>query len=358
MAERTFIIAEAGVNHDGSLRRALELVDVAAESGADAVKFQTFRAESLVTARAGRARYQVANLGEEGMQLEMLRRLELSVADHEALVGHCENRRVRFMSTAFDVESLVFLARFDIPAIKISSGDITCAPLLLQAARLGPRLILSTGMSSLADIEAALSVLAFGLTRDGSPAGRRDCEAAYAAAEGRAALRRQVTILHCVTEYPAPSNAVNLRAMDAMAAAFGLPVGYSDHTLGIEVALAAVARGACVIEKHFTLDRTLAGPDHAASLEPGELGALVRGIRAIEQALGDGAKVPAPEEVGNRDVARRSLVAARAIGRGEPFTVDALACKRPGEGISPMDYWDVLGHRAPRDFEPDELIEL
>lgn len=358
MAERTFVIAEAGVNHNGSLDLALQLVDVAAEAGADAVKFQTFKAEDLVTAGAARAEYQVANLCEQGTQLEMLRRLELSAADHHAVAQHCRQRQIRFMSTAFDAASLAFLAGFGMPAIKIPSGDITCAPLLLQASRLGTPLIVSTGMCTLGDVEAALGVIAFGLTQPGEPAGRVDCERAYASAEGRAALGRHVTLLHCVTQYPAPPESVNLPAMDTMAAEFGLPVGYSDHTLGYEVALAAVARGATVIEKHFTLDRALPGPDQAASLEPDELRRMIAGIRNIESALGDGRKVPAPQELGNRDVARRSLVAARAIRKGEVFDADSLACKRPGHGVSPMVYWDVLGQRAARDFAPDELIEL
>lgn len=356
MSKPTFIIAEAGVNHDGSLERAHALVDVAADAGADAVKFQTFRADKLATSRAAKAEYQVTNTQEAGSQQEMLRKLELSVDDHGALVKHCAQRGIRFMSTAFDAESLAFLGTLGMPAIKMPSGDITCAPLLLQAARLGSPLIVSTGMSTLADIEAALGVLAFGLTSNAQPRGRGDFETAYASAEGRRALQERVSLLHCVTQYPAAPEAVNLRAMDTMAQAFGLPVGYSDHTLGIEVSLAAVARGATIIEKHFTLDRTLPGPDHAASLEPGELDALVSGIRKIEAALGSTRKFPAAQEVGNRDVARRSLVAARPIKRGEPLTADALAAKRPGDGLSPMLFWDVLGRPAARDFDTDEPI--
>jgi len=357
MPDRTFVIAEAGVNHDGSLERALALVDVAADARADAVKFQTFRADRLTTARAPRAAYQVKNLQDDGSQQAMLQRLELSLDDHRALLERCAARGIRFMSTAFDAESLDFLAGCGMPAIKIPSGDITCAPLLLQAARMEAPLIVSTGMSTLADIEAALGVLAFGMTHAEEPRGRRDFTAAFASTAGQQALRRRVTLLHCVTEYPAPAEAVNLRAMDTMASTFGLPVGYSDHTLGIEVSLAAVARCACVIEKHFTLDRRLAGPDHAASLEPLELARLVSGIRVVETALGSPVKQPAPQELGNRAVARRSLVAARAIQRGQPIAVDALACKRPGTGLSPLELWDVAGQLAPRDFAADELIE-
>lgn len=352
-----FVIAEAGVNHNGSLERALQLVDVAADSGADAVKFQTFRAEELVTAKAAKATYQVTNTGKDDGQLGMLRALELRPADHASLVERCRERGVHFMSTAFDESSLAFLATLDMPAVKIPSGDITAGPLLLQAARLGRPLIVSTGMSTLADVEAALGVLAFGLTRQGEPLGREQLGAAYASTEGQAALRANVTLLHCVTQYPAPPEAVNLRAMDTLADAFGLSVGYSDHTLGIEVSLAAAARGACVIEKHFTLDRGLPGPDHAASLEPAELTQLVKGIRCIEQALGSARKMPAAIELPNRAVARRSIVAARVIRAGEVLRADMLAIKRPGNGVSPLNWWDVLGSPARRDYAADEAIE-
>jgi len=357
VAKGTLVIAEAGVNHNGSLELAMKLVDVAASAGADAVKFQTFRAEQLVTAKATKAEYQVANTQEAGSQLAMLSRLELSHADHRALVARCNERAIRFMSTAFDAQSLAFLATLAMPAVKIPSGDITCGPLLLQAARLRKPLIVSTGMSTLTEIEQALGVIAFGLTSDSEPTGRADFEAAYRAAEGKRALERHVTLLHCVTQYPTPPEAVNLRAMDTMASAFGLPVGYSDHTSGIEIAIAAVARGATVIEKHFTLDRALPGPDHAASLEPGGLAQLVASIRNVEQALGSPIKTPAPQELGNRLIARRSVVAARRIRKSEVFTPDMLTAKRPGYGISPMDSWSLLGRPAGRDYDADDLIE-
>jgi len=353
-----YVIAEAGVNHNGDLARAFELVDVAAASGANAVKFQTFKADLLATANAVKADYQVVNTGESGNQLDMLRALELAHEDHAALLRHCRERGIDFMSTAFDADSLRFLATLGMPAIKLPSGDITCAPLLLQAARLRMPMILSSGMSTLSDLEAALGVLAFGLTSDVEPRTLADFDAAYCRAEGRAALQQHVTLMHCVTQYPAPPSAVNLRAMDTMAQAFGLPVGYSDHTLGCDVALAAVARGACVLEKHFTLDRNLPGPDHAASLEPDELTRLISGIRTIEAALGSSRKAPADAEVANRAIARRSIVAARLIRRGDLLSADALTTKRPGHGISPMLFWDLLGRRAVRDFEADELIEL
>jgi N-acetylneuraminate synthase len=357
MGEGTFVIAEAGVNHNGALALALQLVDIAAEAGADAVKFQTFKADQLVTAAAPKATYQIANTRVAGSQLAMLRTLELTSQDHIALRARCRERGIGFMSTAFDSASLAFLATLDLPAYKIPSGDITCAPLVLQAARLRRPLLVSTGMSTLAEIEQILGVIAFGLTSDREPHGRTDFELAYSSAEGRRELESHVTLLHCVTQYPAPPEAVNLRAMDTMAAAFGLPVGYSDHTLGVEVSLAAVARGAAVIEKHFTSDRSLPGPDHAASLEPDELAELVRGIRNVERALGSPRKTPVPQELPNRLLSRRSLVAARRISRGEILTADMLACKRPAHGKSPMDSWDLLGSPAARDYDVDELID-
>lgn len=357
MADRTLVIAEAGVNHNGSLELALRLVDVAARAGADVVKFQTFKAEQLATANAAKADYQVANTGEGGSQLEMLRRLELAPSDHEALLARCRERGIRFMSTAFDADSLAFLSTLGMPAIKIPSGDITCGPLLLQAARLRQPTIVSTGMSTLAEIEAALGVIAWGMTRDADPAGKADFDTAYASDEGQAVLKQRVTLLHCVTQYPAPPQAVHLRAMHTMSAAFGLPVGYSDHTSGIEVSLAAVALGATVIEKHFTLDRTLPGPDHAASLEPDELARLIAGIRTIEIALGSPRKGPAPEEMANRAVARRSVVAAVPIKAGQAIAVASLTCKRPGTGVSPMEIWSLAGRTARRDFDVDDPIE-
>lgn len=357
MPARCMFIAEAGVNHNGSLELALQLVDAAADAGADVVKFQTFRAEELVTRRARKADYQVTNTGEAGPQIEMLRGLELSPAQHVALLQRCRARGIRFMSTAFDSESLAFLSTLDMPAIKIPSGDITHAPLLLQAARLGKPLIVSTGMSTLADIEAALGVIAFALTSEAPPTGRGDFELARYSADGQAALRERVTLLHCVTQYPAAAQDVNLRAMDTMAQAFGLPVGYSDHTAGSAVAVAAVARGAVVLEKHFTLDRSLPGPDHAASLEPAELRRLVEDVRVIGQCLGSPIKKPAAGELGNRAIARRSLVAARAIAKGTPLELQSLAFKRPGEGVAPIDCWDHLGRPARRDYAPDDPIE-
>lgn len=356
MREPTIVIAEAGVNHNGSLELALKLVDVAADAGADIVKFQTFKSASLATQRAAKAAYQVTNTQEAGSQLEMLRRLELAPEHHHALVARCQERGIRFLSTAFDAESLAFLHTLPMPAVKIPSGDVTCAPLLLQAARLRRPLVVSTGMCTLSDVERALGVIAFGLTETREPRGQADFEAAYVSDAGSRALLEHVTLLHCVTQYPAPPEAVNLLAMDTLASAFGLPVGYSDHTRGIEVALAAVARGARIIEKHFTLDRTMPGPDHAASLEPDELVRMVRGIRIVEQALGTPAKRPTVSELPNVPIARRSLVATRAIRHGELLAADMLASKRPGHGVSPMALWDLVGTPATRDYEPEEPL--
>jgi N-acetylneuraminate synthase len=357
MLERTRIIAEAGVNHNGSVELALKLVDVAADAGADIVKFQTFRADKLATAKAVKAGYQVVNTNEAGSQLLMLRALELSAADHRAIAERARRRGIGFMSTAFDVESLAMLAAFEMPAIKIPSGDLTSVDLLLRSARLGKPLIISTGMATLGEIEQALGVVAFGFITNRTPTSRMDLEDAYNSDAGRCALRDKVTLLHCVTEYPASPQTINLRAMTTMAAAFGLPVGYSDHTTGIDVALAAVALGAVAIEKHFTLDRGLAGPDHSASLEPHELKQMVASIRNIESALGSAVKGPGAREMCNRAVTRRSVVAARSIHKGDILTADMFAEKRPGTGLPPIEALNLIGRPAGRDYLPDDLIE-
>jgi len=353
-----FIIAEAGVNHNGSLELAHQLIDVAAEVGADAIKFQTFKAEEVVTAHAPKAQYQIDNTQEAGSQLDMVKKLELRAEDHQTLVAHCQKRGIAFMSTAFDAQSLVLLAGLNMPAIKIPSGDITCGPLLLQAAQLRQKLMVSTGMCSLSDIERALAVIAFGLLHNGAPTTPAELEAAYCSEQGQQALQQYVTLLHCVTQYPAPMDSINLRAMDSMRQAFRLPVGYSDHTLGIEIAIAAAARGATVIEKHFTLDRTMPGPDHLASLEPAELEQLVSAIRHVEQALGNGTKQPAAAELPNRTIARRSIVAATKINQGETLAFNKLAFKRPGNGISPMHAWFLSRQTAQVDYQKDDLIML
>lgn len=350
------VIAEAGVNHNGSLDLAMALVDSAAESGADAVKFQSFRAEHLLTAAAPKADYQIRTTGVEESQYEMIRRLELDDKAHRALAERARARGIRFLSTPFDSDSLDMLLAMGMEIVKISSGDLTNAPLLLDAARKGGQIILSTGMASLAEIEAALGVLAFGFIGDSAqPVSVAAFSAAYGSCEGQRALRERATLLHCTTEYPAPMAEVNLRVIDTLAAAFGLRCGYSDHTQGIHVSLAAVARGACVIEKHFTLDRGMPGPDHAASLEPDELRTMVAAIRDIEVALGSTIKHATASEQLNKVVARKSLVAARALAVGDPLE---LTCKRPGNGVSPFDYWRLSGTPAARAYTKDEPIDV
>jgi N-acetylneuraminate synthase len=351
------ILAEAGVNHNGSLDRALALVDVAADAGADAVKFQTFQSGAVISHHAVKAEYQIRNTGKAESQLEMVKKLELDFPAHERLVRQCERRGIEFLSTPFDLPSVDLLVKgLQVRRIKVASGEITNAPLLLRVAEAGLPVLLSTGMSTLGDIEDALAVLAFGFLGGGVSPTQAAFAKAYRDAEGQRLLQQNVILLHCTTEYPAPFTDVNLRAMDALAAAFGLPVGYSDHTPGISASMAAAARGACVIEKHFTLDRTLPGPDHKASLEPSELAAMVKAIREVELALGSPRKLVAASEEKNQVIARRSLVAAASIQTGQPFTADNLTSKRPGTGISPIHYWDLLGKAADRDYQQDELI--
>jgi len=354
-----FIIAEAGVNHNGSHDMALALIDAAAEAGADAVKFQTFKAEAIAAAHAPKAGYQQQTTDAAESQLAMLRKLELDLDAHRKLMAHAQRRGIGFMSTPFDLASLRLLTHdLGLSRLKVPSGELTNVPLLYASAASGLPIILSTGMATLADVEQALAVLALGYLEPHHP--RPSLEAAhqaYASDEGQFVLRHQVALLHCTTEYPAPLEDVNLRVMDTLAAAFGLPVGYSDHTPGITVPIAAAARGAVIIEKHFTLDRTLPGPDHAASLEPAELAQMVTAIRQVETALGRPIKALMPSEAPNRPIARKSLVAARAIAPGEPFSPDNLTVKRPGSGINAARYWDYLGKPAPRAYAPDELID-
>jgi N-acetylneuraminate synthase len=342
-----YIIAEAGVNHNGSLELARQLIDAATDAGADAVKFQTFRADSLVSRSAPKAAYQRATTDPEESQHAMLEALELSEAAHEELVGHCGQRGVQFLSTPFDIESLRLLVdRCHMPRIKIPSGEITHGPLLLAAARTGLPIILSTGMSTLGEVEQALGVLAFGYSGPEAEPGLDAFASAFASEAGQAALRDRVTLLHCTSEYPTRPEDVHLRAMDTLASAFGLPVGYSDHTRGIAVPIAAVARGALLIEKHVTLDRTLPGPDHPASLEPDELAGMVRGIREVEAALGRSTKAPTAGEIEMRAVARKSLTAARRIEEGEQFSAENVVARRPGTGISPIRFWSYMGQEA------------
>ncbi|MEZ0317544.1 MAG: N-acetylneuraminate synthase [Methylophilaceae bacterium] len=352
-----FIIAEAGVNHNGSVDMALQLVDEAAKAGADAVKFQTFKSEAVISRFAVKAEYQKQTTGEEDTQLEMVRRLELDVLAHKRIRDRCLQRNIQFLSTPFDLGSLhLLINEFDLPIIKIPSGEITNAPFLIEIAKTGKELILSTGMSTLGEIETALGILAFGALMSDAKPSQDSFRQAYESDAGQSVLKERITLLHCTTEYPAPLDQVNLMAIDTMRQAFGLPVGYSDHTEGIAVSIAAVALGACVIEKHFTLDRNLPGPDHQASLEPRELFELVKGIRAIELAKGSAKKIAVASERANRTVARKSLVALTQVKKGESFTLDNLGCKRPGHGISPLNYWNVLGTISDRDYAEDETI--
>jgi N-acetylneuraminate synthase len=346
------------VNHNGSIDLACDLIEVAAESGADAVKFQTFRTEALVADEAPKADYQTETTDAEESQSAMLRRLELTPEQHHAIADHCAAHDLQFLSTPFDAQSARFLVgEFDVPRIKIGSGELTNGPLLLEIAHLGRPVILSTGMGTLGEVERALSVLAYGYVAGGDRPTMEALERAFASEEGQEALTRNVILLHCVTEYPAPVETVNLRAMDTLREAFGLPVGLSDHTRGIAVPIAAVARGATLIEKHFTLDRSLPGPDHEASLEPDELRRMVRGIRDAETALGTTRKAPADPEWKNRTVARKSLVAVQSIEEGESFTPSNLGAKRPGDGLSPMRYWEYLNSTASRSYTSGEQIQ-
>lgn len=352
------IIAEAGVNHNGSAELAFRLVEAAHAAGADIVKFQTFKAKNLVNKSAQQAEYQTRNTGVVESQFDMLSRLELGFDTHKALIARCNELGIEFLSTAFDSESLIFLVKeLGLTTLKIPSGELTNAPFVLEHARTGCELIVSTGMASLAEVEAALGVIAFGLTADeaAEPSEQAFTEA-YASEAGQSALKRRVTLLHCTTEYPAPINEINLRAMQTMATAFGLTPGYSDHSAGITIPVAAAALGARLIEKHFTLDKSMEGPDHKASLESDELAAMVQAVRDVELALGNGIKGPQPSEVKNKAVARKSLVAAAPIRAGEPFTENNLAVKRPGDGLSPYGYWTWLGKPAGRDYQEGELI--
>jgi N-acetylneuraminate synthase len=329
-----FVIAEAGVNHNGSIDLAVELVDSAFKSGADAVKFQTFKTSLSIARSAPKCNYQLRETGIQESQLEMVRKLELDASAFEKLRDHCMSCGIEFLSTAFDLPSIELLASLKPKRWKVPSGEITNLPYLRQIACNGQPVILSTGMANLAEIESALEVL-----------------------EQAGISRSQITVLHCTTEYPAPPEEVNLRAMNTIGQAFGVAVGYSDHSEGIAVPIAAVAMGAVLIEKHLTLDRKMPGPDHKASLEPDQFAAMVDGIRTIEQALGDGIKRPTPSEQANLPVVRKSLVAACPIHAGELFTASNLTAKRPGTGISPMN-WDAwIGRQASRNFAADELIE-
>ena len=351
------VIAEAGVNHNGSIDLASRLVDAAAAAGADFVKFQTFKAEALVTAAAPKAEYQNRNAPESKSQLEMLKGLELDRAAHLALMERCRDRGIGFLSTPFDPESARLLTDdLKLKLVKVSSGDLTNAPLLLQLAGSGVDLIVSTGMATMDEVEQALSVLAFGYVGKGVPR-YPQFKAALESESGQHHLQQKVTLLHCTSDYPAKLPDINLRAMDALSARFGVKVGYSDHTAGIAISIAAAARGATTIEKHLTLDRALPGPDHAASLEPGDFKALVQAIRDVQQSLGSAVKAPTAAEMSTRRVARKAIVAARPITAGETLSLENLAIKRAGEGMEPIQLWALIGRTASRAYAIDEVIE-
>ena len=329
------IIAEAGVNHNSDIKTAKKMIDIAADAGADLVKFQTFTAETLVTEIADKADYQ-KKLSKQGeSQFEMIKKLELNRSSHKVLIQYCEKKNIQFLSTAFDHESIDLLAEMNIPFYKISSGEITNLPYLRHVGGMGKPVVMSSGMAPLEEIHRAMNVLLeAGVKKD------------------------KLIILHCNTEYPTPMDDVNLQAMLTIRDELGVSVGYSDHTLGIEISVAAAALGATVIEKHFTLDRTLPGPDHAASLEPEELKAMVSAIRNIENAMGTGVKKPSNSEIKNIPIVRKSIVAKKSISKGERFSEGNLTVKRPGMGISPMEWDNIIGRESEVDFEPDDLIQL
>lgn len=356
---RCYVIAEAGVNHNGSLTMAKQLVDAARNAGADAVKFQTFSAESLVVPAARKAQYQAIRTGEHGGQFDMLKALELSHSDFMNLAEHSRQAGIEFLSTAFDPAALEFLTRIaGVRYVKVPSGEITNLRLLLAAGHTGLPVLLSTGMANMGEIDAAIAALCHGAAEGGrEPMSIDELTAARTSAAGRSLLER-LTLLHCTTAYPVPSEQANLRAMDAMRAQFRVPIGYSDHTMGINASLAAAARGAVVIEKHITLDRNLPGPDHKASLEPDEFAVMVSSIREICKMLGTGEKVAMPAELENIDVARRSVVAARDIAEGEVFTPEMVDVKRPGGGLSPMRVWELYGTAARCNYRVNDKIIL
>jgi len=331
MENKTFIIAEAGVNHNGNIDLAYKLIDAAIESGVDAIKFQTFKAEKLVSRNAEMASYQKENTGKTESQLEMIKKLELSYQDFKQLNDYCIEKGILFLSTPFDIDSIDFLRTLNMSLWKIPSGEITNLPYLEKFAKTDKEIIISTGMATMIEIKDALRVLD---------------------------KVKKITILHCNTEYPTPIEDVNLTAMNMLKNEFNVDIGYSDHTLGIEIPIAAVALGATVIEKHFTLDKKMEGPDHKASLDPIELKIMVQAIRNIERALGSGVKAPTPSELKNKSIARKSIVAKTNIKKGEIFTTDNLTVKRPGNGISPMNWYSIVGNEASKDFDEDELITL
>ena len=356
-ADHVYIIAEAGVNHNGQRDLAFALVDAAAEAGADAVKFQTFDAAKLASKSAPKAAYQKQSTDAAESQLAMLKKLELPREWHAGLQAHARQKGIEFLSTAFDTDSLAFLVDLGMPLFKIPSGELTNGPLLWQFARTGKPLVLSTGMATLSEVEQGLAIVAHALSAEAEPASIDDVWRSWSRADWRARLHGHVTLLHCTSQYPTPFAEVNLRGMDTLAQAFGLSVGYSDHTEGILIPVAAVARGAKIIEKHFTLDRSLPGPDHKASLEPAELTQMVRDIRALQAALGDGGKTPQPSEWDTRQAARQQVVAARDIAAGSVLARADLSTARCGSGLPPTALWGLVGQRTERAYVAGDVIE-
>jgi N-acetylneuraminate synthase len=356
-SDRTYVVAEAGVNHNGSLKIAQELVEAAALAGVDAIKFQLFKTENIATPHSPKAPYQQVKTNSSESQFEMLKQLEFSEEEVGILLKQAKGLGIDLFASVFDLDSLEIVKRLDLPLIKIASGEITNAPLLLKAAQTGLPIILSTGMCNLGDIELALGILSYGYLGIAENPSFHAVEKVYLSKKAHEILKQKVTLLHCTSEYPAPVCDVHLRAMDTLRDTFGLSVGYSDHTLGIVVSIAAAARGATVIEKHLTIDHHLSGPDHQASLDPGRLKELVQSIREIKKSLGLPVKAISNSEWNNRQIVRKSLVAAKKIQKGDPFTPENLTCKRPGTGISPLHYWDWLGKLANRDYEKDEVIK-
>ena len=355
-----YIIAEAGVNHNGSSELAHELIDVASKAGADAIKFQTFITEKLVTRDAVKANYQLKTSKNDESQFSMLKKLEISPELHFGLFDYCLSKGVQFLSTAFEKTSLSFLANeLNLPILKIPSGEITNGPLLLDFAKTGKDLILSTGMSTLDEIELALGIIAYGLLHQKESNVNysiHDFTEAFESPEGKNILSKKLTLLHCTSEYPAKTKDINLNAMITMKNRFKINVGYSDHSQGIYVPISAATLGATIIEKHFTLNRNMSGPDHQASLEPDELKEMVNAIRLVGEILGDGTKAPSSSELENRSVSRKSLVALGNIKKGDTFSSKNLRIKRPGIGRSPMDFWKLLGEKSEKDYEDDEVI--
>lgn len=356
-SEKVYIIAEAGVNHNGQRDLAFALVDAAALAGADAVKFQTFDAQKLASKSAPKAQYQKLTTDAAESQLSMLKKLELPREWHVDLQRYARGKGVEFLSTAFDTDSLAFLVELGMPVFKVPSGELTNGPLLWQFARTRKPLILSTGMATLSEVEQGLAIVAHALNSDTEPADMDAVWRGWSNTEFRHSLRGHVTLLHCTTQYPSPLDEVNLRGMDTLSSAFGLAVGYSDHTEGILIPVAAAARGATVLEKHFTLDRSLPGPDHKASLEPGELTQMVGYVRALQVALGDGSKAPQASEWDTRQVARQQVVAARDIAAGAILTRMDLTTARSGRGLPPTGLWGLVGRKSDRSFAAGDIIE-